>query len=193
MNNSSSAPAVKKLTVLALFSAIVFLLQLLGSFIRFGTFSVSLVLLPVVLGAALSGPLAGAWLGFVFGIAVLVSGDASVFLAVNPFGTVVTVLAKGILCGFFAALVYRLTQKLNRYLAVILSAIVCPIVNTGVFLALCTVFFMPTITEWAQGTAIGTYMIVGLVGLNFVFELLFNIFLCPVILRLIGAMKWTEI
>ena len=36
---------------------------------------------------------------------------------------------------------------------------------------------------------VGTYMIVGLVGLNFVFEMLINIVLSPVILRLVKIGK----
>ena len=43
----------KTLTGLALFTAIVIVLQLLGSFIRFGPFSISLVLIPIVVGVHL--------------------------------------------------------------------------------------------------------------------------------------------
>ena len=43
----------QKIVGLGLFTAIVIVLQLMGSFIRFGTFSISLVLVPVVIGAAL--------------------------------------------------------------------------------------------------------------------------------------------
>ena len=42
----------QKIVGLGLFTAIVIVLQLMGSFIRFGTFSISLVLVPVVIGAA---------------------------------------------------------------------------------------------------------------------------------------------
>ena len=54
---------VHTLTGVAIFTAIVIVLQLLGSFVRFGPFSISLVLIPIVVGAALYGPGAGAWLG----------------------------------------------------------------------------------------------------------------------------------
>ena len=84
----------QKIVGLGLFTAIVVVLQLLGSFIKFGTFSVSLVLVPVVIGAALYGATAGAWLGFVFGVVVLLSGDAAAFLGVNALGTVLTVLVR---------------------------------------------------------------------------------------------------
>lgn len=180
------------LTGVAIFTAIVIVLQLLGSFIRFGPFSISLVLIPIVVGAAMYGAGAGAWLGFVFGVAVLLSGDAAAFMPINPLGTILTVLVKGALAGLCAGLVFRALEKKNIYAAVIVSAIVCPIVNTGVFLIGCVLFFLETVSQWAAGMGfanVGTYMIVGLVGLNFVFEMLINIVLSPVILRLVKIGK----
>lgn len=182
----------RKLAGIAIFTAIVVVLQLLGSFIRFGPFSISLVLIPIVVGAAMYGVAAGAWLGFVFGLIVLLSGDASAFLGVNAIGTVITVIAKGTLAGLCAGLVYRALEKKNTYVAVIVSAVVCPVVNTGVFLIGCLLFFMETITGWAAAAGFasaGAYMIVGLVGLNFVFELLVNVVLSPVIVRIIAIGK----
>ena len=71
---------------------------------------------------------------------------------------------------------------------VICAALVCPVVNTGLFLVGCELFFMETITGWGRAMgfeSVGKYMILGLVGGNFLFEVLSNIILSPVILRLI--------
>ena len=183
----------QKIVGLGLFTAIVVVLQLMGSFIKFGTFSISLVLVPVVIGAALYGAGAGAWLGFVFGAVVLLSGDAAAFLGVNALGTVLTVLVKGALAGYISGLVYKALENKNRTLAVALAAVACPVVNTGVFLIGCLLFFMETIGTWADamgfGANVGQYMIIGLVGANFIFELLFNVVLSPVIVRLIRIGK----
>lgn len=176
------------LTGVAVFTAIVIVLQMLGAFIRFGPFSISLVLIPIVVGAALYGPGAGAWLGFVFGMVVLLSGDAGAFLAVNVFGTILTVLVKGTLAGFVSGWVYKALSGKSAPAAGILAAVSCPVVNTGVFLIGCLLFFLPTVTEWgtAMGFAnVGSYMLLGLAGGNFLFELLLNLVLSPVILRLI--------
>lgn len=178
----------------AILTALVFILQYMGSFVKLGPFSISLVLIPIVIGAATCGKGIGAWLGLVFGFAVLISGDAGAFLAVNVPGTIITVLAKGVLCGFIAAIAYEAALKIcskfapknGRYYAVIASAIVCPVVNTGVFLIGCLVFFMKTVTEWAGGSNVGQYMIVVLVGLNFIVELATNIILSPIVTRLIN-------
>lgn len=181
----------QRLALGAILTALVAVLQFLGTFIRFGTFSISLVLIPIVIGAALCGWKVGAWLGLVFGVTVLLSGDASGFLAVSVPGTVGTVLVKGIACGAAAGAVYKLFERRGRYLAVVMSAIVCPVVNTGVFLIGCAIFFMDTLAGWSQALGFGTdvvrYMLFGLVGGNFLVELGVNILLSPIIVRIIDA------
>lgn len=190
--NKTNKQQIEKIALGALFTALVIILQMLGAFVRFGPFSISLVLIPIVIGAAVCGAGIGGWLGFVFGIAVLISGDAAAFLAVDVLGTVLTVLIKGTLCGLAAGFTYKYLSRVNRYLGVFAAAIVCPVVNTGVFLIGCLIFFMEPITAWgaALGFAdVGKYMIFGLVGGNFLVELGINLVLAPVILRLIDLIK----
>ena len=190
--NQTKKTDTKTLVGIGLFTAIVVVLQLLAVGLRaLGLFSISLVLVPIVVGAAVSGWKSGAWLGFVFGVAVLLSGDANAFLTVNVVGTVVTVLLKGTLCGLCAGLVYKLLEK-NKTVAVFAAAAICPIVNTGVFLLGCLVFFLETITGWAALYGfenVGAYMIFGLTGANFLIELGVNLVLAPVITRLIKIGK----
>lgn len=181
-----------RLVLAAIFTALVIVLQLLGAFIRFGMFSVSLVLVPIIIGAALCGWKTGAWLGFTFGVAVLLSGDAAAFLAINVPGTIITVLAKGTLCGLVAGIVYRLLEKRSMLLAATVSAVVAPIVNTGVFLLGCSVFFLDEISKW--GVDLGfkntvAYMFLGLAGGNFIFELVTNIILVPVIIKVLSLVR----
>ena len=193
--NKTKHMTTKTMGIGALMTALVVILQFMGSFIRFGTFSISLVLIPIVIGAVTCGKWIGAWLGFVFGIVVLASGDAGAFLAVNVPGTILTVLAKGTACGFFAGLTYELickcfsNSKSISYIAAVAAAIICPVVNTGVFLIGCNVFFMETVAQWAEalgfGSDIGKYMILGLVGGNFLFEMATNIIFSPTIVHII--------
>lgn len=184
-----------KLAIGGILTAIVIVLQFIGASIKFGTFSISLILIPVVLGAALCGPIVSAWLGFVFGVVVLLSGDASLFLAISVPGTIVTVLLKGTLCGLFAGLVFKALKSKNMTLATILAAIVAPVTNTGVFLLGCRIFFFDAVREWgvAEGfESVAKYMLVGFVGFNFLFELLTNVVLCPIVVRIIEATKKTN-
>lgn len=188
MKPTTNSIAVKKLTYVALLTTLVFVLQFFFSGFRLGTFTVSVVLVPIVLGAALAGPLAGLWLGFVFGVAVLASGDAALFYGFNAFGTIVTVLLKGALAGLVTGLVYRALARVNRTLSSAVSAVVCPIVNTGVFLIGCRVFFWDLLGQWAQegyGNNVVAFAFLGLVGANFLFEVGFNLILAPVILRIL--------
>ncbi len=174
-----------KIVGLGLMTAVVVVLQLLGSFIHLGVFSITLVLAPIIVGAALYGILGGAWLGFVFGVMVLLT-DASLFLAISVPGTVVTCLGKGILAGVVAGAVYLALQKSNKLFAVILAGIAAPVTNTGCFLIGCLLFFKSTIVEWAGGESLGRYLIFGLVGMNFIVELLINMILATVIVQIIG-------
>ena len=178
----------KTLFELAIFTALVIALQILSRYLRFGNLSITLALIPIVVGAAVYGPPAGAWLGFVFGVTVLLIGDADVFLAVSSWKTILVVLTKGMLAGWCAGRVYSLLEKKNRYAAVIAAAVVCPLVNTGVFLLGCLLFFKDTVADMGREVGfadLGTFMIVGLVGLNFLVEMATTVILSPAVLRLV--------
>lgn len=173
-------------------TAIVVVLQLFGSGIRFGPFSISLVNIPITIGAVLYGTFGGGWLGFVFGLVVLLSGDAALFLAVTIPGTIITVLSKGMLAGVCSAWAYKLLCEKNQTTATVAAALVCPVVNTGVFLICCFLFFYDTLAGWAKAAGmenVVSYMLVGLVGTNFIVELLVSAVLTPVILRLLKLIK----
>ena len=182
--------STRKLTGLAILTALVVILQFLP--IKGPFFLITLTLVPIVIGSALYGAFAGAWLGFIFGVTVLLSGDAAAFLTINIPGTIATVLVKGTLAGLAAGLVYKLASKVNRYFGVICSALVAPVVNTGIFLLGCRLFFMDTVNGWAAASGyenVGAYMILSLVGINFLIELGVNMVCSPVILRLINIRK----
>lgn len=177
---------------MAILAALVAILAYFGGFIKIGGFaSISLTLIPVVLGAALYGPWAGAVLGGVAGAVFFLTPDAAYWEGLSIHGTIITVMVKGVLSGLCAGLAYKLLEKVNRYLAIIVSAIVCPVVNTGIFLLGCLVFFMDAVNSGAAGEnmSVAGYLIVFFVGLNFVFELLTNIVLSPVILRVMNIRK----
>ena len=103
----------RRLTGLALMTANIVVLQVVASFVKFGPFTITLALAPILIGAALYGPKAGACLGGVFGAVVLLAcilgwdpGGAILWNA-NPFLTALVCLGKGILAGLAAGLVYR--------------------------------------------------------------------------------------
>ena len=182
----------EQMVLLALLSAIVAILAYYGGFIKIGGLaSISLTLIPVVIGATLLGVWAGAWLGAVSGVIFFATPDAAFWLGLSVHGTIITVMVKGILSGLCAGLVYKLLEKANRYLAVFVSAIVCPVVNTGIFLLGSLIFFIDTVSAGAiaESISVGAYLIIFFVGLNFIFELIVNIAMSPAIVRILDLTK----
>lgn len=173
---------VKKMTGVALLMALVVVLQLLGGMIPpVGGFTISLVLIPIVMGAALYGPQTGALLGAAFGVVVVIGcisgtdfGGAMVFQA-NPILCVLVVMGKGILAGFLSGVVYATLKQKNSTLAMVLAAAVCPVVNTGTFVLCMAAFFMDVLSVWAGGSNVLGYILSGLMLCNFVPELVINL------------------
>jgi len=204
MNESKSLKKTKVLVGMAIFTALVVVLQQMAGIIKIGPFSPSLVLIPIVIGAAVYGAKAGAWLGLVFSVCVLVAvvtgQDAGGYLmwGINPGMTAAIVLVKGIAAGFLAGLTFRALEEKNQLAATVAAAVVCPVINTGLFLVGTLAVFKPLLTQWAAawmeqtgntGASLGTYLIVGMVGLNFLVELGINIVLSPVVVRILKIRK----
>lgn len=180
-----------KLTFLGILSATVFVLQFFVK-IPLGSFSISVSLALIVLAAVLYGYTGGALIGGVSGVAILLNGEAALFYTFSYFLTILVVLLKGIASGLAAAAVYKLLKKINTYVAIIVSAIVAPIVNTGIFFAGSITFFYNDIQAMAGGTNVVIYVLVIFIGLNFFVELIANVVLAPVITRLIQMIPSTQ-
>lgn len=183
---------IQKLVGTGLLTALVVVIYFLTMGITVGPFNITFALIPIVVGAALYGWIAGGWLGLVFGIMVLATGGANAFLVINPAGTVITVLLKGATAGLIPGLIYHALEKKNCWVATICAAAAAPIVNTGIFLLGCLAFFMDTINAWAEAAGIanaGVYVVTAFVGVNFLVELGTNLLLSSVIVRIIDIVK----
>lgn len=189
---------IQKMVGLAIFTAVVIVLQLLGSFIKVGTFSISLVLIPIVVGAAVYGAGAGAFLGGVFGVVVTIAcingsdWGGNLLFTQSPALTILICMVKGIAAGAAAGWVYRLLTGKNAYLAVAVSALAAPVVNTGLFCLGMRFFFYDTLVAWAAGQSLVYYVFIGLIGVNFLLETLINLVCSPIILRILNAVKRVE-
>lgn len=173
-------------------TAVVIVVYMLTMGLTIGPFNITFALIPIVVGAALYGTAAGAWLGLVFGAMVLFTGGANAFLVINVPGTIITCLAKGMLAGLVSGLIYNALEAKSRWAATICTAAAAPIMNTGVFLLGCVAFFMDTINELAAGAGMenaGVYMVTAFVGVNFLVELGVNLLLSSAIVRIIDIIK----
>lgn len=181
----------QKMVGIALLMALVIVMQAIGGMIPpIGGFSISLVLVPIVIGAAVFGPGAGALLGATFGVIVYINcitgadpGGAMVFHA-NPILCFLVVMGKGMLAGVAAGAVYGLLKGKNTYLAMFAAAIVCPLVNTGVFVICMLLFFIDILAAWAGGGAVLGYVLTGLIVANMLPEILINVILSPASARI---------
>lgn len=188
---------VQRLVGTAILVAVVIVLQAFASGIHFGPFTPTLALIPIIIGAILYGPATGALLGLIFGIIVVitvVSGLEPFSLIMfnqNPFFTVATCLVKGAAAGYFSGLIYKALQK-HKYLDVAAAAVIAPITNTGIFAVAMLTIFRNLLVESAAGQNPFVFLLVAFIGTNFLFELVFDIVLTPVIIRILSAIKKTS-
>lgn len=144
---------------LALMVAVILLMAFtpLG-YIRTPGISVTLLTIPVAVGAILLGPVGGLVCGAAFGLTsfyqCFVSGSfGTVLLGINPAATFVTTVVprvlEGWLCGLVFIMVHRLaaTKKFSWYIA----SLVCPLLNTVLFMSALVIFFYNT--DFIQGIA----------------------------------------
>ena len=179
--------SVVRLTSLALLAALIVVLQTVASGIKIGPVPISLTLVPIVVGAILFGPGAGAFLGGVFGVVCLIAGIAgtdqftNLLWVANPFCLTVICVGK-------AGLVYRALEK-RQTLGCIAAAICAPIVNTGVFAIGMLTVFKPILQDYAGGTDIVYYFFVFFIGVNFLVEFGVNTILSAAIARIVKAVE----
>lgn len=180
-NSDMDKQRTKLISEVAIFSAIIVILQILATFINFGAFPITLTLIPIIVGAAVYGPLVGLILGIVFGVIVdimVVTGadpSGATMLSMHPIITLLTCIVKGALAGLFSGLAYKYLNKINSKTRIIITAAICPITNTLVFCIALILFFDSSIQ-----ILIGTFL-----SINFVIELLINILLAPGLTKLI--------
>ena len=198
MNESKSLKKTKVLVGMAIFTALVVVLQEMAGMIKIGPFSPSLVLIPMVIGAAVYGVKAGAWLGLVFGVIVLAAcitgtdmGGNAMWLF-NPAVTAIICIGKGVAAGFLSGLTYRALRHKNQILAAVAAAVVCPVVNTGLFCIGAVAVFQPLLEQWSGGTDLLSYVFLVLIGVNFLVEMGINVVLSPVVVRILHAVKAAE-
>lgn len=205
MNRARKSQKQKTLELvqLAMLAALVVVLQIISALIPpiGGMVSITLTLIPVVIGAILFGKKGGAILGFTFGLIVMINcitaldPGGNILWNANPILTALLCLLKGVLAGFVPAVVYsaisgkKTMSVTKKVFATALAAMLAPIVNTTTFVIGMLLFFKETLTIWAGGQALIVYILLGLAGLNFLIEFIINIILIPAIIRIVDIVK----
>ena len=186
---------IYKLVGTSILAAIIVVLQVVTTYFPTKPFSITLALIPIIIGAAVFDEYVGAILGGVFSIVVIIMcvigadvGGAMVWNA-NPFLCIVVCMLKGVAAGYVSGLVYRLISKKNTIIATVVAGISAPVVNTGIFLLGLSIFFRPILSAWAGDNDVIFYILFMLTGLNFLVELGVNMVSAPIIVRILKAIK----
>lgn len=144
----------KRMVQLALFSAVIVLMAFtpLG-YIKTLGLSITLLVVPVSVGAILLGPMAGAILGGVFGITSFIQcfgfeAFGTMLLGINPIATFLLCMIPRILMGWLTGLVFLGLKKVDhtrsKGVSFTIASLAGPLLNTILFMTLFVVFFYNT-------------------------------------------------
>ncbi|MDD7641726.1 MAG: ECF transporter S component [bacterium] len=187
---------------IAMLTAIVLILAFtpLG-YIRTGGLEITLIVIPVAVGAVILGPVGGMILGAVFGITSFIqcfgmSPFGAMLLSISPVKTFITCVVTRTLMGFLTGLIYKGMKKVskNKSLNTVVANLCCPFMNTLFFMTCIVVFFYNT--EYIQGivSALGAanplLFVLAFVGVNGLVEALLCFVVGSAITRaLMAALK----
>lgn len=161
-NQQKSKNFLFRLTLISLFIAIMIVMNFTPiGYITTGLFSITLLTIPVALGAACLGPVGGMILGLVFGltsflqafgIGFVIDPSAATLFSENPFGYSVMCLVPRILTGLISGFAFYLFKRKNNIglPAFIVSAGLVPLFNTLLFMTSFALFYRNTILGGAS-------------------------------------------
>ena len=189
---------ITRMVQLAILLAVVVVLQCFLGSIKVGATSFSVVLVPIVVGALILGPAAGAFLGFAFGLVVLIYGISgqdvftNMLFQAHPVFTAIICLGKGAAAGWGAGMVYKLVVKASSFWASVAAAATAPILNTGLFILGGLTLVRGTLE--ANLAAFGAdsvvvFLVIGCAGVNFLIEFFVNMILSPAIYRIVTIVR----
>lgn len=152
--------STKYMVELALMIAIVFLMSFtpLG-YIRTPGLSVTLLTVPVAVGAVILGPTGGAVCGLAFGLTSFYQCFSSAFgtmlLSINPVGAFCTSVIPRVLEGWLTGLLFSFlySRERTRKISFYGASLACPLLNTLLFMSSLVLFFYRS--DYIQGIAAG--------------------------------------
>ncbi|MCR5097466.1 MAG: ECF transporter S component [Lachnospiraceae bacterium] len=161
-----------RLVLTAFFVAIILLMAFtpLG-YIPTPMIKISLISIPVAVGAIILGPVEGLILGTVFGLTSVyqsMAGDGlgPLMMQIAPIANIIVRLPTRMLMGFLTGVIYRAIKDSNIKAVSIPVACVCaPVLNTILYMTtLCLLFFnKPEIQDWAAAANLPTDNVIAFV------------------------------
>lgn len=154
---------VLSLTVTAMLMALVLVLAFtpLG-YLRIGPLSLTIIMVPVIIGGITGGPAVSAFLGLVFGLtsfAQCFMGDVlgGILVSVNVIKTFIVCVFSRLLAGFLCGLIYKLcSAKMKKKTgSLLIASIAGSLLNTVFFLGLLALLFFQTKFTADQAASLG--------------------------------------
>lgn len=139
-----------KMVQLALFTAIILLLAFTPiGFIKLPVgLSVTVVGVPVIIGAITLGPAAGAILGAIFGLSSFAQAFGlepfgTLLFSINPIGTFITTMIPRILMGWLTGLIFQGLKRVDKtnLVSYLLTSLAGSLLNTVLFMTSLMIFF----------------------------------------------------
>lgn len=149
---TNSNEKTTRLVQIALLVAIILILAFtpLG-YIKTLGLEITLIVIPVTIGAIILGPVGGAILGGVFGITSFIqcfgmNVFGATLLSINPLGTFIVTIIPRILMGWLTGLIFVALRKtnMNKNVAIALANLTGPLLNTIFFMSGLILFFYQT-------------------------------------------------
>lgn len=189
-----------KITACAILIAVTAVLQTLAAVFPLKVFglSVSLVMIPIAVAAIFFGYTGGISVGLAFGITVFIhcitglDPTGAMLFGINPFFTALATVLRGLLVGIITSAVFNALKKLkNDIVKYVITAVVAPTANTTIFVVLFALLFNDTLKQFAQdsGQSVFSFLILSMVGVNFLFELLTTALITPPVCKAISKYR----
>ena len=148
-----------KMVQLALLTAIIVIMAFTPiGYINMVGLSITLIGIPVIIGAITLGPMAGAILGGIFGLtsfarAFGLEPFGTALFAISPIGTFITCMVPRVLMGWLTGLIFHSLKKSDKtkFVSYVITSISGAILNTVLFMASLMIFFYKS--ELIQGMA----------------------------------------
>ena len=160
-NTKYSRQRTLYLVQLAILAAILLFLEVTGlGYIRISALSMTIMQVPVIIGAIVLGPAAGAILGAVFGLTSFAQAFGknplgAILLTYNPVGYFITTVVTRTLMGWLCGLIFKGLKRtsLHENLSLVLSSLSGALLNTLFFMSMFLLFFFNSeaVQKLAQG------------------------------------------
>lgn len=171
-----------KMAQMAILTAIILIMAFtqLG-YIKTAGLEISVITIPVVIGAMIIGPEAGALLGLIFGATSFyqcfgMSPFGAMLLGINPFFTFLVCVPTRVLMGYLTGVIFKAVQKIDKTntISYFIGGLSGALLNTVLFMGVLMLCFWNTdylqmINESMGGLSIGMFLL-AFVGINGLLE-----------------------